>query len=138
MQLKIERWWSRKDATVGSLYVDGTWECYTREEPARKDGLFIAGESALPVGLYNVSIAASRRFGRDVPLLVGTRCPIGMQLHPGHPVRDTDDCVLLGQAQLAHKLERTKLAFEALFAKLLAAIAAGEAIDLEIAQGVRP
>lgn len=114
------------------MYFADAWECYSKERPLSE--IHIAGETAVPAGHYNVSLARSRS-GRELPLLVqtssaGTR--IGTRFHTGHP--DVRECghILLGQAQLAKSIERTRLAHDALLEKIVGAIRNGRAVDLEI------
>lgn len=126
---------------LGSLWVDGIWECYTKEAGVREDGVFIAGESALPAGLYNVSLTPSRRFGRVVPLLVsfqlmghgGRRAAMGQRILPGHHLADAEAGILVGQKQGPKDVHHTKAAYEILLEKLEIAVRDGEAIEMEIA-----
>lgn len=127
---------------LGSLWVNGEWECFTKEAAVRDDNVFIAGESALPAGLYTVSLAPSRRFGRIVPLLVssqliahgGKRAAMGMRVLPGHHLVDAEAGITVGQKQGPRDVHHTKAAYEALFEKLELAVRDGEAIELEICQ----
>lgn len=140
MQIRIERLQASADTTLGSLFADDVWQCYTKEPRIRLDRAFIAGESCLPAGWYNVSLTPSRRYGRVVPLLVsspmtlhgGFRISVGMRLLPGQHVLDSDSGILLGQEQGPKNVHRTRLAYEALFAKLESARARSEAIDAQI------
>lgn len=146
MNLTLRRTEHRNDATMGAFEIDDVWECFTHEPPVRTDRIFIPGDSALPAGFYNVSIAWSSKYQRDLPLLASTRpkldtsdpqperrlARIGMWIHPGHPVQDSDGLLLVGQAREGKTIARTKLAFLNLFNKLVGAKTRGEAIDLEI------
>ena len=125
---------------LGSLFVNGEWECFTREPAVRHDGVFIAGESALPAGLYTVSLPQSRVFGRVVPLLVSSRLiahggkhtAMGMRFLPGHHMVDAECGITVGQKQGPKDVHHTKAAYEALFEKLETAVRGCEAIELEI------
>ena len=140
MQIRLERLLRLAGATLGTLFVDGVWQCYTKEPQMRSDGVFIAGESALPSGWFNVQLSPSRRYQRIVPLLVGPplllhgglRMAFGMRILPGNHMLDSDSGIVIGQAQGPKEVHRTRLAYEALFSRLEAAKARGEAIDLQI------
>ena len=128
------------ETVIGSLYVNGIWHAFTQEPGLREDGAFIPGETALPVGTYNVSVAYSKRFGRDIPLVVATRAGgerrgmrIGMRIHPGRPQIDEGCEIVLGQIEEPKFVSGTRLAFDTFFSRLLDAIKRGEAADLEIA-----
>lgn len=142
MQIRIHSRERFPEATVATLSIDSIFECFVREGAVRSDRLFIPGESALPVGHYNVSIQHSTRFGRPLPLVASTAPQVGVDrrafrlgawIHPGHPREECTGAILLGQEQEGRAVKRTRLAFMAFFDKLVAAKKAGEAIDLEIA-----
>lgn len=147
MILTIRRFEHRADATMGELLIDGDFECYTQEAPIRTDRVFVPGESALPPGFYNVSLAMSAKHKRILPLLASCRpkldtadsqpdrrmARVGMWIHPGRAMLDCDGLLVVGQANEGRIVTRTKLAFDALMTKLAAATRTrGEAIDCEI------
>ncbi len=137
MQLTIRRERHVPGGVLGRLEVDGVFLCYTAEgtEPGP---VFVPDETALPVGLYNVSIVRSARFRRDLPLVAATRhggerrtLRLGMLIHPGHPPDDCGGQILLGEAQGDDTVTRTRPAFEALWRKL-EAVRGRDAIECEI------
>lgn len=138
MDLAIERGPAKAGRVLGALTINGEFECFTREKPTRIDGVFVAGESGLPKGNYNVSFAASRRYQRVLPLIASTRSSfhcirLGMWIAPGGSFDDHEGGdLIVGQEQLGGSVARTRLAFDALFRKLEAAIHRREAIDLTI------
>ncbi len=139
MELRIVRLQQLTECTLGSLYLGDVWECFIREEPVRSDRVFVSGESALPVGRYNVSLTPCRRYGGLLPLLVSTqrgdgiqRAPIGMRIAPGRHVHSLYQGILVGQEGGPMTVHRTKPAFEALMLKLKEAVSRKEAIDCEI------
>lgn len=130
---------------LGSLYIRKgdvwEWECFAREPKVRSD-VFISGETALPLGLYAVSLQPSHIFGLDVPLLVGpqllahggARQAMGMRILPGHDIWDIETGILLGQTQGPRDLHHTKAAYEAVLEQIKLAVRCGEAVELEIAK----
>jgi len=70
-------------STIGSLYVDGKFECYTLEDVVRL-GEKVYGETAIPEGTYEVQITFSNRFKRDLPLLLKVPGFEGVRIHPGN------------------------------------------------------
>lgn len=135
MEIKIERLQLDPDVTIGSLTVDGAFECWTLEDMVRADGVKIHGETAIPFGLYNVDITRSPRFGRDLPLLINVKGFDGIRIHPGNTAGDTEGCILVGVDRLAKAIGRSRMAFDALFAKLQSAKLRGEAIEIDIVRG---
>lgn len=132
MNLYLERVQKDPDVTIGSLTVDGEWQCWTCEDTVRPDGVKVFGETAIPAGMYNVDITYSPRFQRDLPLLLNVKGFVGIRIHPGNSARDTEGCILPGLDRAAKGVGRSRDAFVGLFAKMDAARKRGEAIDLEI------
>lgn len=133
MKLTLQRRPSAHGCTIGSLCVDDAFECYTLEDVVRADGIKIAGETAIPPGTYTIDITLSPRFGRLLPLLLSVRGFIGIRIHPGNSAKDTEGCILVGCDVVGEAwISQSRRAFEALFAKLQAAHAKGEAISIEV------
>ncbi len=132
MRLQLERLQLDPDVTIGSLTVDGAFECWTLEDTVRKDGLKIHGETAIGAGAYRVDITPSPRFKRDLPLVLDVKNFSGIRIHPGNTAADTEGCILVGLDRMGKSIGRSRLAFNALFAKLQSAKLRGEPITLEI------
>lgn len=132
MKLELDRVQKDADVTIGSLQVDGDWECWTLEDPIRADGVKIYGETAIPAGLYTVDITQSPRFGRMLPLLLDVKNFSGVRIHPGNTTSDTEGCILVGMDRHGKSIGRSRLAFDALFRKLEAAKKRGDPITMEI------
>lgn len=136
MKLVLERLQLSSDVTIGSLSVDGVWECWTLEDVVRPIGApKVPGATAIPYGLYTVEITHSPHFGRDLPLLDAVPGFTGVRIHPGNTAADTEGCILVGRDRLARSLGHSRDAFDALFPKIRDAIARGDKVTLEI---VRP
>jgi hypothetical protein len=132
MDLKLVRTDLTSQSTVGELYVDGKFECYTLEDVVRP--VKIKGMTAIPAGGYEVVISHSARFQRLLPLLLNVPNFDGIRIHAGNTAADTEGCLLVGQAKASNAISGSRNAFNALFAKLQAA-AAREKIFIEIGQG---
>lgn len=132
MKLHLERIQLDPDVTIGSLSVDGAWECWTLEDTVRADGMKIHGETAIAVGEYSIDITQSPRFGRLLPLVLDVKNFSGVRIHPGNTAGDTEGCILVGQDRLKKSIGKSRRAFDALFAKLQSAKQRDEPITLEI------
>lgn len=132
MMLQLERLQCGRDCTIGSLSVDGDWECWTLEDIVRPAGVKIPGCTAIPAGRYGLDITHSPRFGRELPLLLDVPNFSGVRIHPGNTAADTEGCILVGQDRLANSVGHSRLAFDALFRKIVAAKCRGETLTLEI------
>lgn len=95
----------KSTATLGQVYVDNRFCCYTLEDLARPDGVKIPGETCIPEGCYVATVTMSPRFGREMILLrsKGEDAIIrdgvkftGLRVHKGNSVEDTEGCILVG------------------------------------------
>lgn len=113
MNLLLQSGPTKGDATQGSWYVDGAWECHTledavREPPGWRDGLKpseyaaavagwkIHGKTAIPAGRFRLTLEESPRFGPDTITLNNVPGFIAIRAHGGNKVTDTEGCILVG------------------------------------------
>lgn len=138
MKLRLERTWCGAVCTIGTLSIDGAFECFTLEDVVReRDGepveaWKIRGETAIPRGTYPVTITWSNRFKRDLPLVDRVPGFAGIRIHPGNTHEDTEGCILVGRAKGPDRVLESRAAFLDLYDKLDQALARGEAVTLEV------
>jgi Steigviridae/Suoliviridae L,D-carboxypeptidase/transpeptidase len=139
MKLVLDRLQRDSDVTIGSLSIDGDFECWICEDPVREViGQSVAswkvkGQTAIPAGTYSVDITMSARFKRELPLLIAVPGFDGIRIHPGNTAGDTEGCLLPGAMRMAKSVGQSRLAFDALFAKLRVAHIRREPITIEVA-----
>ena len=92
MELRVERTDFSETSTIGKLYVDDQFECYTLEDKVRP--VKIKGKTAIPAGRYEVIVNFSQRFGRMLPLFLNVPNFEGVRIHPGNTAADTEGCIL--------------------------------------------
>ena len=82
------RYTRTETSILGSLYLNGTFICYTLENSAK----------AIPAGLYSIENSRSPKFGRELPLLFSDKVPSrrGVRIHAGNTYQDSAACVLVG------------------------------------------
>ena len=56
MRLTVKRFADNGNATMGILYIDGVFECFTIEDEERCEK--VAGETRIPEGIYDVVLRA--------------------------------------------------------------------------------
>lgn len=122
-------------STLGKLYVDGSYQCETLEDCDRQ--LETGGDkqqdaTAIPRGIYVVTIDFSTRFGKDMPHVLDVPQFTGVRIHPGNSSQDTHGCVLVGLRRGADYVSQSVVAFTQLYVKLDAAIEAGKEVTLEV------
>jgi hypothetical protein len=134
VQLRLERTDLGPTYTIGRLFVDDVFECYTLEDRVRPEGEKVPGSTAIPDGEYEVVITWSPRFKRILPLLVDVENFTGVRIHPGNSDADTEGCILVGSAigVGGDTLLRSRVAFAALMEKMNLATSAGEDIRIAI------
>ena len=151
MVLSIIREPSAQGATLSTWYVDGKLQCVGLEDVVRPYGEYVYSKTAIPAGTYHVIVNRSQRFsakaGHDVflPLLIdvpgherlfGGR-PVGtcgIRIHGGNRPEDTEGCLLPGSRVGANgaSVEASQAAFQPLFAKIQAALKAGDTVTVTI------
>lgn len=89
--------------TFGKLLAeDGHQLCYTLEDTVREisgqpvQDWKIRGATAIPAGRYRVTLENSPRFGIDTLTIHDVPGFVGVRMHAGNTVADTEGCPLLG------------------------------------------
>ena len=116
MKLELKRLHRTNNSTIGELYVDGVFECYTLEDKERE--VKIKNETAIPKGVYIVGITLSNRFKRMLPILMNVPNFEGVRIHSGNSNHDTEGCVLVGTTRSVDYISNSRKAFDKLFAKM--------------------
>lgn len=116
MELLLKRTEKTKNSTIGQLFVDGVFECFTLEDVERE--VKIKNITAIPKGKYKVVITPSNRFKRNLPLLLYVPNYEGVRIHSGNVSADTEGCILVGETKRTDFVGNSRKAFDKLFAKL--------------------
>ena len=109
--LKLERIFKGETYTIGKLYIDGKYFCDTIEDKVRKlitkaDKIF--GKTAIPDGVYKVVICYSKKFERDLPLLVDVPFFTGIRIHSGNTEEDSEGCIIVGENKIKGKVVNSR------------------------------
>ena len=136
MNLQVKRMTLTNKSTIGELYVDGVFECFTLEDVVRP--VKIHGMTAISAGVYQLDITFSARFKRLLPELRHVPNFEGVRIHPGNTDADTEGCILVGQSKGKDFIGSSRAAFNKLFPRMEAARAHGkmfiEVVDAPPAQ----
>jgi hypothetical protein len=118
MKLVLKRFEYANTYTIGKLYIDDIYQCYTLEDVVRK-GPKVDGKTAIPAGTYSVIVDHSNRFNRDLPHILDVPGFTGVRIHSGNTSADTEGCILVGTTWTGGDfISNSKLAFDALFKKI--------------------
>lgn len=131
MLISLIRRWMTPDSTIGEVYVDDQFECYSLEDAIR-EGAKVPGKTAIPEGSYKVIITYSPRFHKEMPILLYVPGFEGIRIHTGNVSEDTEGCILVGQTKGENWIGRSRLAYKALEAKIRTALLAGEGVRIVI------
>jgi len=126
-------------ATIGELFIDGEYFCYTLEDEVRPEGIKEYGKTAIPAIEYDVLVSYSNHFKRDMILLYnrsdlsiqheGVKFT-GVRVHGGNDADDTYGCVLVAKNTDGVRIWGTQE--KAILAKVKEAIANDEKVTWSI------
>lgn len=116
MELKLIRETYTEDSTIGKLYVNDLFHCFTLEDKVRD--VKIKNVTAIPAGRYKVVVDFSNRFQQLMPLLLNVPNYLGVRIHTGNYSKDTEGCILVGSTKAVNFIGNSKKAY----AKLLSTI----------------
>jgi hypothetical protein len=119
-------------STIGRLFINGEFECYTLEDCRRAPGTKLAGATCIPAGTYALAINYSRRFAQLMPQLLEVPGFEGIRIHAGNTDGDTQGCILVGQSCTTDFVGNSRAAYRKLFARLQAARAAGAEVRVTV------
>jgi len=131
MQLQLIRKTFTDQSTIGELFVNGSFECFTLEDPVRP--VKIKGETAIPAGTYEIAVTFSNRFQKLLPLILKVPDFEGIRIHTGNTPKDTLGCILVGQGKGENAVSNSRLAFAPLVEKIRSAVVT-EKVFLEITE----
>jgi hypothetical protein len=118
MLIEVKRLEFKDTHTVGKLYINGVYECFTLEDAVR-NGTKIIGKTAIPIGTYKVIIDASTRFKQDMPHILNVPDFTGVRIHAGNTSADTEGCILVGTSWNGKDfIGNSKIAYKKFFDKL--------------------
>ena len=130
MILRLIREPSIHEATLGTLFLNGVFHCFTLEDAIRAEK--IPGKTAIPPGRYPVRVSWSPKFQRPLPEVMNVPGFTGIRLHPGNTVADTDGCILCGLQRTSLTVLNSKAAHAGLQARIEAAQSVNDPVVLVI------
>jgi hypothetical protein len=106
MKLKVVRENKNDVCTIGSLFINDVFFCYTLEDKDRglkqSDSLLfiqtkkIFGLTAIPLGFYKLTVNQSPKFKRMLPRILEIKGFDGVLLHRGNTADHSLGCILIG------------------------------------------
>lgn len=116
MKLTLERFEFTDNSTIGRLFINDKFFCYTIEDKVRDEK--IKGITAIPKGTYKVVVNMSNRFKVMMPLLLDVPNFEGVRIHSGNTSADTEGCIILGYTKSPNFVGNSKKAVTDFMAKI--------------------
>lgn len=142
MELILKRDTFTEISTIGSLSIDGKFECYILEDKDRGliDTMSIAeivgtkiyGKTAIPYGRYEVDWTMSARFKIMMPILKNVKGYEGIRIHKGNSEIDSLGCLLCGTKKASNRITESTAATNKLYTKIAEAKKQGIKIYITI------
>ena len=142
MELQLKREIFTEQSTIGTLTIDGVFECYILEDKDRGINntltleqimrVKVYGKTAIPYGRYEVDWTMSARFKVMMPILLNVVGWSGIRIHKGNTEIDSLGCLLCGTRKLSNRITESTVATNKLYAKIEAAKKQGQRIFITI------
>lgn len=114
MKIKVIREILTPTETLGSLYINNKFFCYTLEDVDRKlkntDAIEfvkahkVKANTAIPSGEYRIILSMSNRFKRIMPEVLNVPAFQGIRFHGGNTHLDSEGCILIAKQRHINKL----------------------------------
>lgn len=144
MDLEVRRKTFTDKSTIGELFINGSFFCYTLEDVDR--GLIktqpiteiaqkkLFGITAIPYGKYDLAMTFSNRFKQYMPQVLNVPCFEGIRIHSGNKAEDTEGCLLVGKTKAENFVGESRNAFNELM-KVLKQVEKKEKITINYTHG---
>jgi hypothetical protein len=142
MELQLKREIFTDISTIGTLTIDGKFECYILEDKDRGINntltleqilrVKVYGKTAIPYGRYEVDWTMSARFKKMMPILLNVIGWSGIRIHKGNTEVDSLGCLLCGTRKLSNRITESTIATNKLYAKIESAKKQGQRIFITI------
>jgi len=142
MELQLKREIFTDISTIGSLTIDGKFECYILEDKDRNltdlmplekiAGTKVYGKTCIPYGRYEIDWTMSARFKVMMPILLNVKGYAGIRIHKGNTEVDSLGCLLCGTRKKNNMVTESTLATRNLYTKIEAAKKQGQRIYITI------
>jgi len=144
MELKVYRYSSQSQTTLGALQIDGKFECYTLED--QHQDIKVKGETRIPAGKYNIGLRtvggfdarykAKFSFHKGMLQVLDVPKFEYILIHVGNDEDDTAGCLLVGNTANNNRLNKgfigdSTTAYKSLYPKVLKAIESGLDVTIE-------
>lgn len=146
MKITVNRVHFTDESTIGELFVDDKFFCYTLEDCVREplpwsdeakkkphvSDWKVDKQTAIARGTYRVIIDMSARFKRLMMKLLGTEGFTGVRIHGGNTAANTEGCILVGKHRGEDSIRDCEAVLTQLHHMVQEALNDGEQVWIEI------
>lgn len=142
MELFLKREIFTDVSTIGSLSINGQFECYILEDKDRGlnstmplfeiEKMKVYGKTCIPYGRYEVDWTLSNRFKVYMPILLKVPGYEGIRIHKGNTEIDSLGCLLPGRKKANNMISESTFATNQLYNKIQTAKSRREKIFITI------
>jgi hypothetical protein len=144
LKVQIKRTDKTKNSSIGELYIDGKFQCFTLEDTERTNGQKIFGETAIPVGIYTLSLRTkgstlNEYYKKHYPDIHKGMIEIenileykNVYIHIGNYPKDTLGCPLVGLVKGIDEIKESTKAYYKIYPIIASAILNNEDVTLEV------
>jgi hypothetical protein len=141
MKIKVQRLHDTGDATVGAMFIDGVFQCFTLEDEHRD--VKIKGETRIPAGTYKINFRKEGGFHAKYTAKYGSmhKGMLHVQdvpnfqwilIHTGNTDEHTAGCLLVGEtADLSGVIGRSVDAYKKMYPKVAKALEDGKEVTIQ-------
>jgi hypothetical protein len=114
MEIRVVRESFNRNETIGRMFINGKFFCYTLEDRDRELHQMMTreaiaqkkvyGQTAIPSGHYPLRLTYSPRFKKILPQLMGVKCFEGIRIHSGNHHLHTEGCIIVGMSRDDHSV----------------------------------
>lgn len=139
MTLKLLRFHNSKDDTLGLLFINEQFACFTLEDEYRAKK--VKKETRIPEGTYKIGLRYSPKFtpryGHEMLHIQNVPDFEFILIHPGNKETDTDGCILVGDGVLFNpdgisSIGSSLAAYRRIYPAIAHAIKRGEEVQIGI------
>ena len=144
MKVSVLRYSENGESTLGLMFINGKFVCYTLEDERREKK--VMGETRIPAGTYKIKLRKegghharySKKFpGMHIGMLHITNVPNFeyILIHIGNNDDDTAGCLLVGNSSISNvnqdgRINSSTIAYETIYPKIALALNRGEQVDI--------
>lgn len=140
MNIVLPRFYFGNTRTIGRIFIDGEFFCYSLEDKVREipylevEKWKVPKETAIPFGLYTVILDYSTRFKTLMPHILGVDGFTGIRIHGGNTEADIEGCIAVGMNfnRVEYKISNCAPALDGIIRKLTTAAHDGEKTTIKI------